>query len=198
MRLFFKDSTGWTAIRRSGSKVTAIERAEGKGSVILLADNSAFANQEIVDSGAEGFPLISTAIGPNSRVIFDEQHFGITQSGSVVGLVRRFRLTGMALGLALCAALFIWRNVTSFPPPDTAPAAVHRSGRTSRSGLLTLLRRHVPPGELARVCWAEYLVTNRRSVSANGAARAENALRGDRPLEALREIHSVVNSKGTI
>ena len=41
---------------------------------------------------------------------------------SVVGLARRFRLTGMTLGLALCMALFIWRNTSAFPPPGDLPS----------------------------------------------------------------------------
>jgi hypothetical protein len=121
----------------------------------------------------------------------------------VVGLMRRFRLTGMALGFAICAALFIWRNVTAFPPPVPVLQKSGAAGRTSRSGLLTLLRRHIPASDLATVCWNQWIATNRRGVSAKKAAQArEIARRETDPVKALREIrplvHSKVNSKGTL
>ncbi|MEI9970969.1 MAG: hypothetical protein WDO73_02350 [Ignavibacteriota bacterium] len=106
-------------------------------------------------------------------MVFDEQHFGLGASGTVVGLARRYRLTGMAFGLALCAALFIWKNSASFPPPA---AAVHRealAGRTSLSGLYTLLRRHIKPADLAATCWNEWLVGNGRNLSPERRARAK-------------------------
>ena len=198
-RLYFAELGGWKTIDQEGPKAMAIERQSGKGSVVLFADSSGFANAALVDQSGADFTLISKAIGPSARVIFDEQHFGITQTGSVVGLMRRFRLTGMALGFAICVALFVWRNVTAFPPPDPVLQRSGASGRTSRSGLLTLLRRHVPASELATVCWNEWLATNRRSVSAEAAAQArEIARRETDPVKALREIQPMVHSKGNL
>jgi hypothetical protein len=198
-RLYFKEATGWKTIDQEAAKPMAIERPAGKGSVVLFADSSGFANSTLADQDDADFALISTTIGRAARVIFDEQHFGITQTGSVVGLVRRFRLTGMALGFAICAALFIWRNVTAFPPPEPAMKKTGAAGRTSRSGLLTLLRRHIPASELATVCWNEWIATNRRGVSAENAARAsEIARRETDPVKALREIQPIVHSKGNL
>ena len=137
---------------------------------------------------------------PNTRVVFDEQHFGIAESGSVVGLARRFRLTGMAAGLALCAALFIWKNASGFPPPAAAERSETLAGRTSISGLFTLLRRHVKPADLAAACWNEWLAGNRASVSPERMARAHAILRdrAGQPLDAVREIQNVLHSKGPL
>ncbi len=177
----------------------AIARTAGKGSVVLFADSSDFANSTLADPDAADFALLSTAIGPSTHLIFDEQHFGITQTGSVVGLMRRFRLTGMTLGLAICAALFIWRNVTAFPLPAQVLKTTGAAGRTSRSALLTLLRRHIPPSGLAAVCWNEWFAANRRAVSAENAARArEIALHETDPVKALRAIRPIVHSKGNL
>jgi hypothetical protein len=198
--LWFADVPGWKAIDQDAGKIFAMERVAGKGSEVLFASSSDFSNWTLaVSDGDADFGLISTAIGGSSRVIFDEEHFGITQSGSVVGLVRRFRLTGMAFGFAICAALLIWRNVSAFPPP----APVHKTsaavGRTSRSGLLTLLRRHIAASDLATVCWNEWFSTNRRALSTESAARArEIACRETDPVKALREIQPIVNSKGIL
>ena len=203
LKLYFAEATGWRTIDEDDARAMAIERPVGKGSVVLFSDSPDFANSTLADEDDADFALISTAIGPATHVIFDEQHFGITQEGSVVGLMRRFRLMGMALGFAICAALFIWRNTTAFPPPVATLQKTGASGRTSRSGLLTLLRRHIPVSELATVCWNEWIATNRRGVSAEGATRArEIARRETDPVKALREIQPIVHlnkqSKGTL
>jgi hypothetical protein len=196
LRLYFAEATGWKTIDQDGTKSLAIERPAGKGSVVLFASSSDFANSTLANEDDADFALISTAIGPSAHVVFDEQHFGITQTGSVVGLMRRFRLTGMALGFAICAALLIWRNVTAFPLPGPVLQRTGAAGRTSGSALLTLLRRHIPAPELAAICWNEWLATNRRGVSAESAAQArEIARRETDPVKALRDIQPLVHLK---
>jgi hypothetical protein len=107
-RLFFTVARDWRVLARAGEKLLAVERGFGKGTVVLVADGGDFINESTV--AADRLETVAAALGPSKRVVFDEQHFGISESGSIVGLARRFRLTGMALGLALCAALFIWRR----------------------------------------------------------------------------------------
>ena len=58
-------------------------------------------------------------------VAFDEAHFGIAESGSVMRLVRRFRLVGLALGLVIVGALALWKNTAAFPPPAAARGPQH-------------------------------------------------------------------------
>ncbi len=107
----------------------------------LFAESDDFTNQST--AAGDRLQQVSAAIGPNRYVVFDEQHLGIAQGGSVVDLARRFRLTGLMLGLVLLAGLFLWRNAAGFPPPVVAVGMERLSGRTSQAGLLTLLRRHV-------------------------------------------------------
>jgi len=197
-RLYFGEAPGWRVLDRAGAKILAIEREFDKGSVVLFAESGDFSNRSVAQLAQMG--QISAAIGPKSRVIFDEQHFGIGESGTVVGMARRFRLTGMAAGLALCAALFIWKNAAGFPPPVAAPRRESLSGRTSISGLYTLLHRHIKPADLAATCWNEWLAGNGRDVSAERRARAEAILRerGGDPLVAVREIQTVLQAKGPL
>jgi len=196
--LYFADAADWRVLDRAGSKIVEIERDYQKGSIVLFAESRGFANKSVVK--LEHLDRFTAAIGSKSRVIFDEQHFGLGESGTVVGLARHFRLTGMALGLALCTALFIWKNAASFPPPPQAARRDMLSGRTSISGLHTLLRRHVKPAELAATCWNEWLVSNRRNLTDERRARAEAILRerGRQPLEAVREIQTVLHAKGPL
>lgn len=196
--LYFTEAPDWSVLDRAGPKILAIERDFQKGSVVLFAGSRDFTNKSLVK--LDRLAIISAAIGSNSRVVFDEQHFGISESGTVVGLARRFRLAGMAFGLALCAALFIWKNAASFPPPADAPRAATLSGRTSLSGLYTLLHRHIKQGDLAAACWNEWLAGNRRDLSPERQARAEAILRdrGRKPLDAVREIQTVLHAKGPL
>lgn len=196
--LYFREAPGWHVLSQQGAKVVAMERDFSKGSVVLFANSSVFSNEAV--ARLDRLALVATALGPNRRVIFDEQHFGIAESGSVVGLARRYRMAGLAAGLALCAVLFIWKNAAGFPPPlETAPVET-LGGRTSISGLFTLLRRHVPPADLAATCWNEWMASHRGEVSPERVARAQAILRdhGAKPLEAAREIQNVLHSKGSL
>jgi hypothetical protein len=68
------------------------------------------------------------------------------------------------------------------------------------AGLVTLLQRHVAPDRLAFACWQEWLKTHARDIASTRRAQAESVLRNEasRPIEALREIQSIVRTKGAI
>jgi hypothetical protein len=188
----------WRVLDRVGPKVLAIEKGFGKGTVALFVESSDFTNESTV--AGDRLPQVSAAIGPFSHIVFDEQHLGIAEGGSIMDLARRFRLTGLMAGMALVAALFLWRNAAGFPPQAPATMETRLSGRTSQAGLLTLLRRHVPPRELPAACWQEWLNGNRGQVSAARMERAAEIARtgADRPLEAAREIAAVLHGKGAL
>jgi hypothetical protein len=197
-RLYFSKAQGWKAIERVGEKLVAIEREFGHGTVELLAASGDFSNASAVAS--DRLPQVTAALGANSRIVFDESHLGIAESGSVVGLARRFRMMGLAAGLGIVAALFIWRNSSSFPVRQASRPVSSHTGRTSASGLLTLLRKNLAPRELTAACWQEWLAGRRREFSPERVERAEAIARSlaDRPLEAAREIHAVLHSKGAL
>lgn len=196
---YFGDSNGWRVLDRVGAKAYAIERDFGRGSVALYSGSLDFNNQSTL--AADRLRQVCTALGPNSYIVFDEQHLGIAEGGSIMQMARRFRLTGMVLGLLLVAALFVWRDAAGFPPAAATAASDGRmAGRTSQAGLLTLLRRHVPPRELAAACWQEWLNGNRGQVTAGQLERCNEiaAREKDRPLEAAREIAAVLHAKGEL
>ena len=190
-KLYFAQAAEWNVLERIGPKLLAIERDFGKGSIVLFAESDDFANDSTI--AGDRLETVSAALGTYPRIVFDERHLGIAESGSVVGLARRFRLTGMALGLALLAALFIWKSASAFPPPPAAPDAVRLSGRTAHAGLLTLLERHIRPADLAAACWQEWLVANRHSAPPERLEQAARiAAESRRPLEALRQIQEIL------
>jgi hypothetical protein len=196
-RISFDAAEGWTPVRPSATP-SAIERTFGKGAIAVYATSSPFSNEAMVIGGI--LEAVTAAIGPNTSIYFDETHLGIGESGSVIGLVRRYRLMGLAFGLALCAALSIWKHSSPFPPPHTASQQERMIGRTSFSGLATLLCRHVPPRELASLCWHAWLKSNRNQLPPERVQRAEAIARDPalNPLAAVREIQTAIRAKGAL
>ena len=196
--LYFSEAPAWTPMERDGTKLIAIERPFGKGTVALLAASADFSNHSTV--GSNRLPQVTAALGTNSRIVFDESHLGIAESGSVMGLARRFHMMGIAAGLAICAALFIWRNASAFPNVGQSGRPVSLSGRTSASGLLTLLHKNIPPRDLTAACWQEWLASRRREFPPDRIERAEAIAHtmADRPLEAARDIQITLHSKGPL
>lgn len=195
---FFGDAPGWRVVDRAGPKLLALEKDFGKGTIAIFAESSDFDNESSI--AGDRMAQVSAAIGPYSTIVFDEQHLGIAEGGSVVDLARRFRLGGLMLGLALMAALFLWKNAAGFPPPAKIKADGMLAGRTSQAGLLTLLRRHVPPRDLAAACWQEWLSGNGGQGSAARIERAAAIARGgaSNPLQSARDIAGVLHGKGEL
>jgi len=185
--LFFADAKNWEILELNGTRPVVIERVIGKGSIVLVADGRMFGNEAVAD--AKQTALLTRIIGVNRRIVFDEAHFGIVESGSVVALARRFRLHGLALGLAIVAILFIWKNASSFPPVASAPREEKVFGRTSVAGLVTLLRRHIAPDRLADACRQEWHKSRARDMAPARRAQVETA---------LREIQNMARTKGAI
>jgi hypothetical protein len=194
--LYFAESSGWEVLADSAGRATTIEKAFGKGSVVLVASGTVFSNRAVARAADTG--LLARIIGPHSRIVFDEAHFGIVENGSVVALARRFRLHGVGLGLALCAALFIWKNAAPFPPIGPARQVASVAGRTSISGLVTLLRRHVSSDRLVAACWQEWLKGRSREASGARKLEAERLVREGEsdPVEALRKVQTLLRAKG--
>jgi hypothetical protein len=196
--LSFARADGWEIRQREGSRILAVERAFGMGRVLLLAESAVFSNESLISGGR--LEQISETLGPVMRVTFDEAHFGIAESGSVVALIRRFRLTGLVFGLAIVLALLLWKNTSAFPPRGEAHDPQGYTGRTSSEGLMALLQRHVRPKDLVQTCWEEWLKSNRREIPPERAALASTIVSSEssNPLQAMREIQAALRAKGKL
>jgi hypothetical protein len=166
--LYFAASKDWNVVRATGGHAVLIERAFAKGSLVLAADAYALTNQALLsDRNAN---LISSYAGPNRRLIFDESHFGVTETGSVAALGRRYHLEPFLAALLLLAVLFIWKNSTPLVPAQAAekPTA---SAAQSWGMPYYLLRRAAPPAEVIHACLDEW-----RSSLALGPRYSEDRL----------------------
>lgn len=193
---YIADRGEWAVLQKAGEKLLAVERKFGEGSVALFAESIDFTNEQLV---AGDLAAVTGAIGPETLVVFDEQHFGIAESGSVVGLAKRFHLTGLAFGLVIVAALALWKNASAFPAPHAIASVDRYTGRTSFEGLVTLLQRHLRPERLAEACWEEWLKANRHQVSPDIIQEAASiAAGGPNARDAVRELQSRLHAKGEL
>jgi len=170
----------------------AIVRMFGKGEVVIVPDSFPLSNQGLFE--ARDAQFIAALAGPARRIVFDENHFGVAETGSVTTLMRKYHLEPAVALLALAAALFLWRNSSSFLPPCEARASDAVTGRDSMEGMTALLHRGVGDKDLLDVCFAEWSKSAPRQAR---AAQMEEALRAHRdPVEAYRAAVRALTQEG--
>jgi hypothetical protein len=170
----------------------AVERVFGKGSIVLAADTFPLSNEGLRDDRDAKF--ISALIGPAARVIFDENHFGVVETGSVTKLMHKYGLEGAVAMLAVAAALFLWRSASSFLPPRTIATDSGVAGRDSIEGMTALLYRGVKPDDLIEACFAEWSKSAPRDAR---TVRVEEEIRRRKhdPVEAYRAASKALTEK---
>lgn len=158
--LYFKElKPEWKVLYRCEGQAVLIERAYGKGTIVLAADAYFFSN-EAARKDRQPKLLAWFFDGP-ADVVFDEEHHGIREEPGIASLARKYRLHGVVAGLVLLAFLFVWKNALRFLPPleaaDGADDVV--MGRESGAGFVNLLRRTIPPARILEDCVAEWRKT---------------------------------------
>jgi hypothetical protein len=135
-----------------------LERELGAGSVVLIADSYLLSNEGLRE--ARDPALIVKIAGDAKLILFDENHFGVAETGSVAKLMRKYHLEGSLAVLALAAILFLWRNASSLLPSRAPGAEQAVAGRDSLDGMTALLRRGIAEKDLVRVCYDEWRRTS--------------------------------------
>jgi hypothetical protein len=102
--------------------------------------------------------LLAWLIGTPRTIVFDEDSHGVSDRPGVASLVRKYGLHGVAAGLALIAALFVWKNMSRFIPPLDDPTADGDlvRGKEAGEGFINLLRRSIAPNRVLAVCAEEW------------------------------------------
>ena len=176
--LYFVTGPEW----RSAGRHNSVERNFGRGSIVLVADSFSLSNEGLREARDAAF--LAGLAGPATRIVFDENHFGVTETGSVTTLMRKYHLEVAIAVLALAAALFLWRSASSFLPPRESRAMDAIAGRDAIDGMTALLVRGVPEKNLLNACFAEWSKSATREPR---AAAVEDQIRGARdPVEAYR------------
>ena len=113
--LYFAPGAEWTIISEDRDKPITVERQFGAGTIVLVADSYALSNEGLRED--RDAPGIARLLGPSRNISFDENHFGIQESGSVTMLIRKYHLEPAVGVLLLTALLFLWRSASSLLPP---------------------------------------------------------------------------------
>jgi hypothetical protein len=155
--LYFSElAPEWKPLYLSETRPVLIERAYGRGSLVLAADTFFLSNEALRNERHS--QLIARIFGGPPAIIFDEEHLGVTNQPGLVQLAVKYKLHGVMAGLVLIAALFVWKNAMRFIPPYAAAerddAAV--AGRDAALGFENLLYRAVRPIDLLPVCVDEW------------------------------------------
>ncbi len=151
---------GWRVLYRRGAEPVGVERKLGLGSIVLMADSYLLSNEALQNDRVPA--LLAWLVGPHVRVTFDEAHLGVVAQAGVAALARRYGLTGAFVTLLILALLFVWRRMALFVPPTNESGEVALTYHPA-AGLEALLRRSVPPQDLAAVCATEWRATARAS-----------------------------------
>ena len=180
--------------RADGKVLHEVERSFGSGTIVLAANSYPFSNEAL--AGDRDTQLLSRMLAGHSQVIFDESHLGLSESGSVGALVRKYHLEGAVAMLAVLLALFIWKNSTSFLPARREPdLEASIDTKDAAAGLANLLRRNIPAKTLVTTCWREWERSRfgGRHFSQARLERAQALTRGDRDAAGTyREIARVL------
>ena len=121
-----------------------LERRFGKGAIVLIANARLFTNRELLLE--PDAPLLAAVPSAHRRVIFDESHLGLEDTGTVAGLAAAHHLQWLLLAFVILAAIYVWRSSFSFVPPTERPSDASVAGQDAGFALASLLEQSIPPG----------------------------------------------------
>ena len=106
-------------------KLLAAVVRRGRGEIVVLSAAALFTNGLIAQ--ADNSVLAAHLLSPAGRpVLFDEFFHGLSVRGNAFYLLTRLGFASMAVGLALCAAVWTWRAAIFLGPPQQDDMLVRR------------------------------------------------------------------------
>jgi hypothetical protein len=191
--LYFIAGDEWKPTAFDDNVPLAIERSFGQGSIVLVAQSYSLSNEGLREN--HDAELIAKLIGPSTRVVFDENHFGIEETGSVTTLMRKYHLEAAVGVLVLGALLFLWRSSSSLLPPRRTGTLQALEGRDAQEGMVSLLERSVTEQDLLNVCFSEW---SRTAAGHRRASQAKSVLEADpkrKSVDTYRAVREALTQK---
>ena len=177
--VFANLNPAWKPIYMRGDGAVMIERTFGRGSVVMATDSYFVSNEAMLQDREAA--LLSWLVGSNRNVVFDEAHFGLTESPGVATLMRKYGLHWFVAGLLLLAGLFVWMNSVSLVPLHTyRQSENYVAGKDAAAGFHNLLRRSIPKRDLLATCFNEW----KKSVLQTGKYSADRIRRAEAAFQA--------------
>lgn len=171
-------SDRWTALAAANGAVMIAEQRIGQGSVVVATDSYFVSNEALLKERAPQF--LAWLVGPSREVIFDEFHLGTVESPGIMTLARRLHLQGLFIGGLVLFGLFIWQSSSSLVPAEDVSSKESEavvSGHGATAGLISLLRRGIPRGQLLTRCFEVWEKSARQTgAAASRVAAAEQVM----------------------
>jgi hypothetical protein len=166
---FIELDPAFTTMYERASGALVVERAFGKGSLVLLGESYPLSNEaQHWDRHPE---LLVWLVGEHPRVIFEESHLGITEPRGVVTLMRELGLSGFLFGCLVLGALLSWQRIV--PLGRRALPRVVRTGDLGAENvaILSLIRRGMTLDQALRACIEEAKLAQVSGVAERAAKR---------------------------
>ena len=198
-RLLYFQKLGpeWKTLVSKRDHPRIIARDYGSGAIILCSDSFLFSNEAILQDRQTR--LIAQMVGDSHNIVFDEGHNGMHDEASMGTLARRYRLHGVVAGLLLLTGLFLWKSGARFLPAVSDEDRLDSvSGKDAASGLVKLLKRSVPTGELGSVCLAEWKKSPQlvERCGKPRLARIEKTAKEQKdPVALYRAVHQILSER---
>jgi hypothetical protein len=176
--LYFKGlSPNWRVLYRCNGVPVIIEREFGQGSIVLASDCFFLSNEGLREARAA--KLIAQIVGPPRRVIFDEEHHGVTEDMNLVGLARKHGFEAVLAATGIVLALALWRSMTMLLPRRSTVDS-HASdvrGADAGEGFVNLLRRSIPGRQILETCVDEWRKSRGRRIRPEEIAHVDSVVR---------------------
>ncbi|MDM8525020.1 DUF4350 domain-containing protein [Desulfococcaceae bacterium HSG8] len=189
----------WKVIYEREGRPVIIEKPFGRGQIIFCSDSYFFSNEALQKE--RNPELLAWLMGKNTRVIFDEYHFGIQETPGLVALAIEYRLHGALWGIILLAVLFIWKHATYFVPPrdDEYPEGNYglSSERDYTEGLISLLKRNIPKQDILEICVKEWEKNTGERVSDHKRERIKAVSSTADPVKGYQTICYILSEKNS-
>jgi hypothetical protein len=192
-------AAAWTVHYRRDGRPVVIERALGKGSLVLVADTYWASNEALFHSRPGR--LLSLLLADRPVILFDELHLGIQEGRSLVNLLRKYRLHLLLPSFLLLFLLYLWKSRAG-SAPETAASADPDPAPAGERGMRGLLARYIPADQLLQACLAQWKETEGRNSPAVRRAGAEaeaiaaaSAARPKDLVQDYRKIQDLINKR---
>ncbi|MGB0370859.1 MAG: DUF4350 domain-containing protein [Opitutales bacterium] len=144
---FEADDLAWKSFLKLDEHVVGAYRQYGKGSIVILGDDYLFSNEAMyLDRSLE---VLDWIIGDADTLVFDEAHFGISESTGITGLIKKYQLLPVVFVCFILLLVWIWKNAVPLLPARVGveSSSLVVSESSSDFGLSELINRSVPPLE---------------------------------------------------
>jgi len=142
----------WHTLYTFNGKPVMIEKALGRGSIVLMTDSFYFSNEALLKDRQLSF--LNALFQGRKEIVFDEYHLGVVSQHGIIDLMVKYRLQFFLWTLFCIFLLLIWKNssLSSRGVKNNAAVQLIESRKDYFEGLTSLLRKNLAVKDILNVC----------------------------------------------